>query len=357
MALENITLGIIGGGQLGKMTAQAAKKLGMKVAILTDNKECIAAKYADQTITSDYEDQENLQLFANLCDFVTYEFENIPLTTVNYINNIKNVNPAENILKITQNRLLEKSFVRELRIKTADFCAINNKQDLISGFNEFGKSILKTATLGYDGKGQFRVNEPSDVDSIWHSVEKDSLLSHGLILEKLCPFDSEASVIVARSTTGEFSCYDPLTNIHKDGILDQSIFPAKISNNAKQGCIDAAVKIAKAMDLAGLLAIEFFIMPGDEIYVNEMAPRPHNSGHFSMDASNTSQFKQLILAVTGQKLSDPSFHSSGHMQNLIGDDALNIDNYRNNPNAKIHIYGKSKIAKGRKMGHINIINK
>ena len=351
------TLGIIGGGQLGQMTAAAAFEMGIKTVVFTDQEKSVASQKADQTIVANYNDFAALKNFANLCDVITYEFENIPVETVGFLEEIGKIFPSSKVLKITQNRILEKNFLNSIGVKTVDFCEIKTKEDLILGFERFGKSILKTATLGYDGKGQFKIEQKSDIEDIWSEIKVGRLTQNGLVLEKFSPFTSETSVIVARSINDEISCYDPLTNIHKDGILDQSIYPAQISEKCKNDAKKIAEKIVQEIGLFGLLAIEFFVLEDGELIVNEMAPRPHNSGHFSMDASNTSQFSQLVLAVTGQKLGDPKFHSHGYMQNLIGKQVLELEKYERDPNAVIHIYGKKEVKIGRKMGHVNILKR
>ena len=353
--MKGKTLGIIGGGQLGQMTTMAASKMGVKTVIFTDIDGSPAAREANTVIVADYGDCKALQEFADSCDAITYEFENIPAESVELLEKTGKINPSAKILRITQNRILEKTFLNEIGIKTANFFEIRSENGLKRGFLEFGKSILKTATLGYDGKGQFVIENEVDIGDIWREIEAQGLNKHGLVLEKFCPFESEASAIVARSLNGEISCYDPLTNVHKDGILDKSFYPAHISSDCARNIKEIAVKIAEKTGLFGLLAIEFFILEGGELIVNEMAPRPHNSGHFSMDASETSQFEQLILAVFGEKLGDVSFHSHGYMQNLIGDEVLNLTEYENDENARVHVYGKSEVKQGRKMGHINNI--
>ncbi len=350
------TLGIIGGGQLGQMTAVAAAKMGVKTVIFTDTKDSPASLAADRAIVANYGDFAKLQEFADLCDAITYEFENIPAQSVEILEKTGKIHPSAKILRITQNRILEKMFLNEIGVKTANFLEIRSENGLKRGFLEFGKSILKTATLGYDGKGQFVIDDEASVIEAWREIEAQDLAKHGLVLEKFCPFESEASAIVARSLNGEVACYDPLTNIHKNGILDKSIYPARISDDCARRIKEIAIKIADEIGLFGLLAIEFFVLKDGELVVNEMAPRPHNSGHFSMDASNTSQFKQLVLAVFGEKLGDVSFHSSGYMQNLIGRDVLELSGYESDDNAVIHLYGKKEVKQGRKMGHINIIS-
>ncbi len=266
------------------------------------------------------------------------------------MNNYKPVYPSVNILKITQNRILEKSFLNSIDIATIEFAAIANLDDLLSNFKKYEKAILKTATMGYDGKGQFILNSEEDALQAFAKSNKNSL-----ILEKFCPFLSEISVIVARSINGEISCFEPLTNIHKNGILDKSIYPAQISQDAKIKAKNIAIKIAQELDLIGVLAVEFFVTDEEELLVNELAPRPHNSGHFSMNGAYSSQFEQLIRAISGLPLGNPDFHSFGYMKNLIGFEVENLENFINNKNAKIHLYGKKDIKKDRKMGHVNVL--
>ena len=345
------TLGIIGGGQLGRMICFAAHEMGLKTVVFTDQKNSPASFVTNHTIVAKYSDKKALQEFASLVDVATFEFENIPLAPIDFLAKKVLVSPSANVLKIAQHRILEKNFLNSIGIKTAQYAEISSLDDLQKKLKTFKKAILKTATMGYDGKGQFVLKNSKDADLAWKEVGNQKL-----ILEKFCPFDSEISVIVARSKLNEISCYEPLTNIHKDGILDESIYPAKISSNVKNKAKKIAEKIAEKLDLIGVLAVEFFVI-GDELLVNELAPRPHNSGHFSMNAAITSQFEQLVRAVTNKKLGSIKFHSTGYMKNLIGDDVLNLEEFEQNPNAKIHLYGKDKIVKGRKMGHVNILEK
>ena len=210
--------------------------------------------------------------------------------------------------------------------------------------------------MGYDGKGQFLIDEVSQIDEIWQEIEAKKILDKGLILEKFCPFLSEISVLVAKNENNEIIPYEPLTNIHKNGILDKSIYPAQISRKIQQKSQEISVKIAQKLDLIGILAIEFFVMNDEILFVNEMAPRPHNSGHFSMDGSFTCQFEQLIRAISNKKLGNVDYFAKGHMQNLIGQEVNDLSEFENDKNAKIHLYSKKEVKKGRKMGHVNIIS-
>jgi 5-(carboxyamino)imidazole ribonucleotide synthase len=335
------TLGIIGGGQLGRMSCFAAHQLGFRTVIFTDQKDSPASFVTNQTITADYSDKDALKKFAELVDVATFEFENIPFETANFLSSLVPLHPKPQVLKTTQHRILEKNFINSIGIKTAEYAVSDFAQNL----EKFSKAILKTATMGYDGKGQFVLKAGDSLPELG---------SQEWILEKFCPFDSEISVMVARSTTGEIKAYEPLTNIHKNGILDESHYPAKVSESLRIKAKAIAEKIALELDLIGILAVEMFVI-GEELLVNELAPRPHNSGHFSIDAAITSQFEQMIRAITGMPLGSTDFHSTGHMKNLIGNEVTDIEKFSQNPRAKIHLYGKDKIAEGRKMAHINIL--
>lgn len=348
--MKQKVIGIIGGGQLGRMTCFAAHKMGFQTVIFTDQKNSPASFVTNQTIVADYDDKKALEKFAKMVDVATFEFENIPVEPIKFLSREVDVFPSAEVLKITQHRILEKNFLNSIGVKTADYAEIKSLADLQKNLKKFGKAILKTATMGYDGKGQFVLKNTADADKAWAQAKTQKL-----ILEKFCPFDSEISVIVARSKKGEVKTYEPLTNIHKNAILDESIYPAKISKALQTKAQLIAKKIAEKLDLVGVLAVEFFVMK-DQLLVNELAPRPHNSGHFSMDASITPQFEQLIRSINGLPLGSTEFHSTGHMKNLIGDEVKNLEKFYKNSHAKIHLYGKDKIAVGRKMGHINILN-
>ncbi len=318
--------------------------------VFTDQENSPASFVTSSVIVADYQDQAALKKFASLVDVATFEFENIPVAGVAFLASEVAVFPNPQVLKVTQHRLLEKNFLNSIGVKTAEYAEILSLEDLQKNLKNFGKAILKTATMGYDGKGQFVLKNAADAENAWAQAS-----SQKLILEKFCPFDSEISVLVARSKTGEISAFEPLTNIHKNAILDESIYPAQISESLKIKAQEVAKKIVEQLDLVGVLAVEFFVI-GEELLVNELAPRPHNSGHFSMDAAVTSQFEQLIRAITGLPLGSPEFHSKGRMKNLIGSEVENLEKFYQNKRAKIHLYGKDKIAEGRKMGHVNILN-
>ncbi len=332
------------------MICFAAHKMGFRTVVFTDQENSPASFVTSSVIVADYQDQAALKKFASLVDVATFEFENIPVAGVSFLASEVEVFPNPQVLKVTQHRLLEKNFLNSIGVRTADYAEITSLENLQKNLENFGKAILKTATMGYDGKGQFVLKNAADAENAWAQAS-----SQKLILEKFCPFDSEISVLVARSKSGEISAFEPLTNIHKNAILDESIYPAQISDSLKIKAQEVATKIVEKLDLVGVLAVEFFVI-GEELLVNELAPRPHNSGHFSMDASVTSQFEQLIRAISGLPLGSPEFHSKGRMKNLIGSDVENLEKFYQNKRAKIHLYGKDKIAEGRKMGHVNILN-
>ena len=334
---------------MGRMICFSAHKMGFRTVVFTDQENSPASFVTSSVIVADYQDQAALKKFASLVDVATFEFENIPVAGVAFLASEVAVFPNPQVLKVTQHRLLEKNFLNSIGVKTAEYAEILSLEDLQKNLKNFGKAILKTSTMGYDGKGQFVLKNAADAENAWAQAS-----SQKLILEKFCPFDSEISVVVARSKTGEISAFEPLTNIHKNAILDESIYPAQISESLKIKAQEVAKKIVEQLDLVGVLAVEFFVI-GEELLVNELAPRPHNSGHFSMDASVTSQFEQLIRAITGLPLGSPEFHSKGRMKNLIGSEVENLEKFYQNKRAKIHLYGKDKIAEGRKMGHVNIL--
>jgi 5-(carboxyamino)imidazole ribonucleotide synthase len=344
------TIGIIGGGQLGRMICFYAHKMGFKTVVFSDAQNSPASFVTNQTIVGDYSDKKALKKFCDLVDVATFEFENIPFETADFVASQVDLAPKAQVLKIAQNRILEKTFLNSIKVKTAKFAEISSLEDLQKNLKKFGKGILKTATMGYDGKGQFVLKNAAEAQKSWMKAKGQKL-----ILEKFCPFDCEISVMVARSQSGEISAYEPLTNVHKNGILDVSSYPAKISKPLQTKAQTLAKKIAKEIDLVGILAVEMFVI-GNELLVNELAPRPHNSGHFLMDACVTSQFEQLIRAITDAPLGSTKFHSKGFMKNLIGDDVKNLEKFYKNPKAKIHLYGKDKVVVGRKMGHVNILN-
>jgi 5-(carboxyamino)imidazole ribonucleotide synthase len=342
------TIGILGGGQLGKMLAMAASEMGYNTHIYTNESDCPAAAISRRITVAEYDDEEALASFAKRVDVVTYEFENIPISPVRWLAAWVPVYPDPDLLSITQHRVQEKQAVRQLGITTAPFQAVTNLEELKSAVEEIGlPAILKTCRMGYDGKGQLRLEENTNLELAWKQLDTDDA-----ILEGLVNFELEISVIVARNHQGDVATYCPVHNIHKNHILSETIVPAPISPYIWRNAMDTAQNVANGMDLHGLLAIEMFVTKDDNILINEMAPRPHNSGHWTLDAAATSQFHQTIRAVTGQPLGSTQRLCSARMINLIGDDIKQWPTYMAEPATKVHIYGKKEIREGRKMGHV-----
>jgi len=347
------TIGIIGGGQLGRMMAQAAKAMGYYVAVLDPVLNCPAAQVSDIEITAAYNDMDAIKRLAEISDVITYEFENIDYDALTYLEKNAYLPQGSEVLKTTQHRFREKTAIQNMGIPVPEFYLIKNACQLEQRLTY--PSVLKTTTGGYDGKGQVVLKSPSDLPAALVLAER-----HECILEKWMPFDMEISVIVARSTTGEIATFPVAENIHVNNILHQSIVPARISQELTDKAVDAAKKIATKLDAIGLLGIEMFVV-GDEIYINELAPRPHNSGHYTMDACVTSQFDQHVRAVCGLPLGKTTLHTPVIMVNILGDhmdkeELSNLSPYL--PlltDGKIHLYGKPEAREKRKMGHINML--
>jgi len=340
------TIGILGGGQLGRMTALAAAPLDLKVICLTPESSSPTTGIC-QNIIADCSDYNALDKFADLVDIISYESENIPLTTAEYLSDKKPIAPSIEVLKICQNRLREKTFINNIGIKTADFIDIKSLADLQNGVAQFGgKAILKTAEQGYDGKGQVKINAPNECEAAYNK-----LADNKLILESIVVFEKEISVIVARNKSGDTACYEPVENIHENHILRQTIAPAQISDDLSKKAKQIAIKIADEIGLIGLIAVEMFVC-GDDLLVNELAPRPHNSGHYTIDACITSQFEQFLRAITNLPLGNTAQHSKAEMINILGDEIHDIEQHLNQPNTKTHTYAKREARVGRKMGHV-----
>ena len=347
------TIGIIGGGQLGRMMCLAAKAMGYKTAVLDPTPNCPCAQVSDIEITADYDDMSAIQKLAGLCDVITYEFENIDYKALAYLEERSYLPQGSDVLKITQHRYREKNAISAMGIPVTDFYLINSAESLKNHF--FYPSVIKTTTGGYDGKGQLVIKSQDDF-----SAAKKMTEIHECILEKWIRFDKEISVITARSVNGETSAFPVAENIHVDNILHQSIVPARISKNLEEKALRYARAIAENLNIVGVLAVEMFVS-GDDIYINELAPRPHNSGHYTIDACVTSQFEQHIRAVCGLPLGDTSLRSPVVMVNILGEhlDEKNLSNL--DPylpllaNGKLHLYGKAEAKKKRKMGHLNML--
>lgn len=346
-------IGIMGGGQLGRMTAIAAANLGIESHVYTDHENSPASYVARNTIVAPYTDKGKLVEFAKSVDVITFEFENIPSDTILFLESLTKVCPNWKSLHISQNRIREKDFLNEIGVKTAKYVAVSDLEGLKSAYAGIGPDcILKTVEMGYDGKGQFCLDKDSDLQSLWDSLPDP--LRNKMILEEKVDFRKEISVISARSIEGDIVSYEPSWNIHKNGILDTSTVPADISEETRLQAQFISAKIARELDIVGLVAVEFFLTNRNILLVNEIAARPHNSGHWTMEACITNQFEQLVRAVCGMRLGDPSLIVQGvEMKNLIGEDVNSWQNYAKEPFTKVHLYGKKEVRAGRKMGHVN----
>lgn len=342
------TIGILGGGQLGRMLAQAAAELGFHVHIYCPEANPPAKETAAKHIHAAYDDEQALNDFAASVDRVTYEFENIPGQTAEILANSVGVFPSPKALDISQDRLTEKNFIHDLGIEVAPFHDIKSKDEIAKYAASFGgEAILKTRRLGYDGKGQWRIKADTDIDEIWSTLN-----GQASIVEAVIPFSKEISVIVARSIDKSISCYDPAENIHENHILRTSKVPANVPSALHDQAMTVASTIAGALDYIGVLAIELFVTE-TRLIVNEIAPRVHNSGHWTMDACQTSQFTQHIRAVAGWPLGSPERHCEVEMTNIIGEEVQNWLEWANKPDHHLHLYGKHEARAGRKMGHVN----
>jgi 5-(carboxyamino)imidazole ribonucleotide synthase len=343
------TIGIIGGGQLGRMLAMAAARLNLRTIILEPQVDCPAAQAANAQITAAYDDPAALAELAARCDVVTYEFENVPVSAAEALQRSVPVYPPPKALEVAQDRLVEKRFLNGCGIETARFHAVDSQQDLETALADFGgKGVLKTCRLGYDGKGQrvFR----SAADSPAGAYE--TLGSVPLILESFVSFEREISIIAARARDGTIRCYDPTENVHRGGILHTSTLPANIPGETASAAREAAEKLLAALDYVGVIGMEFFAMADGTLVANEIAPRVHNSGHWTEAACVISQFEQHMRAVAGLALGDPRRHSDCVMTNLIGDDILALPDWLAKSDVLVHLYGKTEARPGRKMGHV-----
>lgn len=350
------TIGILGGGQLGRMSAQAAQKLGYQVKIFDPASFVCASKVAQETITAPWDDLKALKKFTTGCSRVTLEFENIPASTIDFVNKITPCHPSARVLEICQNRQKEKEFLRENQIPCAPFKIVNTLEELKKAVKEIGyPCVLKTAIFGYDGKGQIKIcSETHDLEEAW------SITGGGRgVLEAWIPHDCEISVIIVRGENGEVAIYEPTENIHKDHLLHLSLSPARISQSLINEAKSLALKIVEKIGLTGMLAVEMFVHR-EKIQVNELAPRPHNSGHVTLDNNTTSQFEQHIRSVCGLPLGEIKTQQPAVMLNILGDFWKNGITPDWNialqyPNVKLHLYDKGQAVTKRKMGHLTVL--
>ena len=347
MALKN--LGIIGGGQLGSMMSSAAKKLDIRTVIYSDDKDAPAQNFCDEFIFGGYDDKQKILEFISKVDVISYEFENIPYETLNEMNKLKPVLPKPSVNRLIQHRIAEKDFVNKLNIRTTRYVSIEKKSD-IETLEDFLPGILKTTTMGYDGKGQYPIKTAEDINSLNIDFSKD------YILEKLVKLKKEISVIITRYGNNNFEIYDPIENTHQDQILKYSVIPAEISKKILDQSKDWAIMIAEELKYIGTLCVEFFIDRNENLYVNEIAPRVHNSGHLTINAYNVSQFENHVRAVCSLEKVPLKKLSNAKMVNLIGNQ---IEPYRKNlklgKNEFFFDYLKKEIKEKRKMGHLTTL--
>ncbi len=364
------TIGILGGGQLGRMFAIAARRMGYRVHALDPAPDGPTGQVADVEWSAPYDDIDTARKLALAVDVVTFEFENIPYETLQAVAEIVPVHPAPLVLDTTRHRLREKIFLSTHGVPVAPFRAVSNVDELTQAVAALGTpAVLKTATFGYDGKGQSKLESASDAPAAWTSLTR-ALGGQMGVLEAWVPFTRELSVVVARSITGQISCFDVAENIHKNHILDLTIVPARISEATRKAATELAVSIARSLDVCGVLAVELFHVedgtPTGRLIVNELAPRPHNSGHFSLDACLASQFEQQLRAVCHLPLGDARLLRPAAMANLLGDlwgdpadpSAAHEPDWAaalSDPSVTLHLYGKTEARPGRKMGHLTAL--
>jgi len=347
---QGAVVGILGGGQLGRMLALAAARLGLKSHIFEPGQNPPAAQVAWKTTTADYGDVSALRAFARSVDVVTYEFENIPTDALDVIEEICAIYPGRAALAASQDRVQEKNFLTGLGLTCAPYAAVDTQDDLGRAIGKIGTpAILKTRRFGYDGKGQSRLKSPADAHSAWEAINGSPA-----VLEGFVTFSHEVSVIGARSIDGGVVCFDPGENVHRDGILHTTTVPAALTLAQRTDAVILTGRIMNALNYVGVMGVELFVTPKGLI-VNEIAPRVHNSGHWTQNGCVIDQFEQHIRAVAGWPLGDGRRHSDVIMTNLIGDEVLEIKTLAQDMSAGLHLYGKAEARAARKMGHVNRI--
>ena len=347
--MSDITLGILGGGQLGSMLSAAAKKLNITTIIYSDDKDAPAQKFCDEFLFASYDNKEKIYELAKKVDIITYEFENIPFETLNELNKLKTVLPKPSVNRLIQHRLAEKDFINKLNIRTTRYVHVEDKKDLLP-LKDFLPGILKTTTMGYDGKGQYPIKNLDEIEAL--NID----FNNEYILEKLVKLKKEISVIVTRFNNSKYEVYEPIENTHESQILRHSKIPAEISDKIFKQSKEWAIMISEELKYVGTLCVEFFVDRNDNLYVNEIAPRVHNSGHLTLNAYNISQFENHIRAVCSLEQIPLKKLSNAEMINLIGNQ---IVPYRNNPklndNQFLFDYFKKNIKEKRKMGHLTTL--
>ncbi len=347
-------LGMLGGGQLGRFFVIAAHEMGYRVTVLDPDKNSPAGKIADVHLCADYDDAAALKTMAETCQAITTEFENVPASTLETLAQTRTVRPSAKAISIAQHRVLEKQFIRDAGIPVASFVVVNAASDLPADTNAIYPAILKVARFGYDGKGQARVANQAQAQAAFEAFKGEQC-----VLEKMLSLDYEVSVVLARDAQGNVAPYPLAENSHLNGILDVSIVPARTPKATQDQARQLAIRIAEKLEYVGVLAVEFFVSNG-ELLANEMAPRPHNSGHYTIDANVTNQFEQQLRALVGLPLGDSRLHSQAVMVNILGDIWKNgtepaWDKVFARPELKLHLYGKHEPRPGRKMGHYTVI--
>jgi 5-(carboxyamino)imidazole ribonucleotide synthase len=349
-------IGVIGGGQLGRMFALEAKRMGFEVVVLDPQEHSPCGQVADEQIVAAYDDMEAIERLGQGTDVVTYEFENIAIASVEYLEQHGyHVTPSSDVLRITQDRLLEKRFVRACGIATADFAEINRLDDLSEASMSIGfPAILKTARGGYDGKGQWRIQSLDEGRAAFSAAKGAKL-----IYERVVPFARELSVVATRGANDAVVCYPAGENTHDRGILTMTVAPARISDNARLRARSIATTIGKKLKIVGTYCVELFLLPNGELLVNEIAPRPHNSGHYTIDVTQCSQYEQHVLAICDLPLAEPKLESNAIMMNILGagkgDHLTGEDELLTDPSIVLHMYGKRHAINRRKMGHFTML--
>ncbi len=341
-------IGILGTGQLGRMLSLASAQLGFKTHIYGPEENTPASEVSWQTTTADYRDESSLARFAESVDVVTYEFENVPQETANFLSQFVPVRPPVRALEVAQDRLTEKNFLKECGLSVADFQDIQTFKDLEEGHARFdGTGIIKTRRFGYDGKGQWRMTPDTDLHTLFTELD-----NRPAICEAFIPFDGEVSVVAARGLSGQSVTFDVADNIHENHILRHSFAPSGLADNLKQQAADMACRLLSELDYIGVLTLEIFVCQ-DKLLINEIAPRVHNSGHWTIDACATDQFEQHMRAVAGWPLGSTQRYYDAVMTNLLGEEINHIDELSKDEMTKIHFYGKHEAKPGRKMGHVS----
>lgn len=345
---QGSVIGILGGGQLGRMLSVAASRLGYKTCIYEPGADCPASHVAHCHVQKPYDDEAALRAFADAVDIITYEFENIPASALDLLEGLRPVRPGRKALKVSQDRLVEKGFLANLGLATAPFAAVDDAEDLAEGLSEIGfPAILKTRRFGYDGKGQVRIDAAGDAEQALADMA-----GQPAILEGFVDFSHEVSVIGARGLDGAVACFDPGENVHRGGILRTTTVPARLGAAQRADAVLLAGQILNKLDYVGVMGVELFVT-GPGLVVNEIAPRVHNSGHWTQSGCAIDQFEQHIRAVAGWPLGDGARHADVVMENIIGADMDRVPQIAREANASLHLYGKAEVKPGRKMGHVN----